>query len=479
MALLIYAVIIVMLIVEFMLVAYFNTTFYPTMFNILTEASPSECLEFIATYFNIESLLYILIILATTFFIIKTIPIIISKIPKKILFSFVIITSIIAVVRFGGGAYTFIRHRTGQSIPQYSSILRLVHSYYVYLQTTSENDRLISNLKSCKILENNARCNIMIVVIGESHSKYHSQIYGYNKPTMPKLNKRATNGELIIFTDVITPANGTSGSVRSIFSLSETATSRYSDYELFPYIFKQAGYYSLYADNQHLATISNNVIESKALSNEMFDKRNDSLFKYDMELFEWVKTQQGPEKNHLIILKIQGQHYTYEYRFPKEWAFFCASDYDHTGLSQDKKQILAHYDNATIYNDYFIDSIISYFEKDNAVLVYMSDHGEEIYDYRDYIGHGGRPSQLKYQIEIPFFIWMSDSYKKYNSQIATNIQQNSDKPYSTDDVAHLLLDMAGIKTTQFAPTRSIANNAFYPKDKRIVMNSIIYEDIKK
>lgn len=46
------------------------------------------------------------------------------------------------------------------------------------------------------------------------------------------------------------------------------------------------------------------------------------------------------------------------------------------------RQAIAEYDNATCYNDALIGEVISHYRHANAVIVYLSDHGEETYDWR-------------------------------------------------------------------------------------------------
>ena len=41
---------------------------------------------------------------------------------------------------------------------------------------------------------------------------------------------------------------------------------------------------------------------------------------------------------------------------------------------------MAHYDNATRWNDEVINRILRNFANEDAVVVYFSDHGEEVYD---------------------------------------------------------------------------------------------------
>ena len=60
-----------------------------------------------------------------------------------------------------------------------------------------------------------------------------------------------------------------------------------------------------------------------------------------------------------------------------------------------------------------VNEIINKFKDENAAVIYFSNHGEEIYEERDYMGHGGTTPYLKYQVEIPFMIWMSQSYKDF------------------------------------------------------------------
>lgn len=138
--------------------------------------------------------------------------------------------------------------------------------------------------------------------------------------------------------------------------------------------------------------------------------------------------------------------------------------------------MVADYDNSTLYNDSVINAIISSFEDDNAVIFYFSDHGEEVYDARDYMGHGGTSPCLHYQVEIPFMIWMSEKYKSAHPTIVENLRTNREKPYTTDDVAHTILDMAGISCPQFVPQRSIANDNFTPRKHRTVNKTLIYEE---
>lgn len=206
----------------------------------------------------------------------------------------------------------------------------------------------------------------------------------------------------------------------------------------------------------------------------MYDYRNTITYQYDEKILDCLNVDESVHSNQLLVIKLKGQHYTYANTFPESYNHFVVSDYNHLDWSDNIRQVIADYDNSTLYNDYVVNSIIEKFKEDNAVIIYFSDHGEEVYDAREYMGHGGTTPFLNYQVEIPFMIWVSDSYKENNPMEVDNLMKHKDEPYITDDVSHTILDLAGIYCNQFVAQRSIANGAFIPREKRMVNKSIEY-----
>ena len=118
----------------------------------------------------------------------------------------------------------------------------------------------------------------------------------------------------------------------------------------------------------------------------------------------------------LVVFHLMGQHVSYSDRYPKEEARFTDRD---------------------------------------AIAVYLSDHGEEVYDYRDFFCRSHdlplTPEVCKYQFEIPFMIWMSDTYRRNRPDVAAQVAGALDRPFSADDLSHLLLDLAGIRCRWYDP----------------------------
>lgn len=471
-----YSVIALITFIDVFLYVNFGIVIDETVFSILEGTNIDECKDFIQTYANWKTFLAIALLsafYALTFYLTSFI----NKTQTTYIGAVVLILLICSVAKLSSSVYTTVRYGFGGHLAAYSTYSRIARSCVVYTNITKETDRLIDNLQKWQaedLKQTTVECDKMAVIIGESYSRYHSQLYGYDKDTSPLLMEKVQSGDLIVYTDVITPINDTERAFRAIYSLGEYYSDVYSDCLLFPYVFKQAGYYTVNIDNMDLASSTNRVKDSEKLSELMFDFRNSEVGEYDEEILEWLDVDDCEHPKQLFVIKLLGQHYDYADQFPDSWARYDAKDYDRADLPENKVQLIADYDNATIYNDFVVNSIIDHFKDDKAVVLYFSDHGEEVYDERDYMGHGGTTPFLNYQFDIPFMIWMSDSYKESNVMQVQKLVAHKDCSYTIDDVSHTILDMAGISCSQLVPERSLANEAFEPRAERVILRSLVY-----
>ena len=142
--------------------------------------------------------------------------------------------------------------------------------------------------------------------------------------------------------------------------------------------------------------------------------------------------------------------------------------------------MVAHYDNSTLYNDFVVDSIIRKYEDKNCIVVYFSDHGEEIYEIDDFMGHGNaaqRPTIL-YQVQVPFMIWTSDKFRANYPDVVKRIEDSKHKPLNTKILPHFLFEVARIDTKYFCPELSFINDKFDASTPRIILGSINYDEVK-
>lgn len=377
----------------------------------------------------------------------------------------------------------------------YLPVYRLVFSIFANHLASQQIDRLIEakgnvRVDSCAFTTPN-----IVLIIGESMGRHHSQQYGYFMKTTPRQVEREKSGRLIPFSDVVSPWNLTSFVFKNIFSLHVIGQKgEWCDYPLFPQIFRKAGYHVSFITNQFLPQAKEAVYDFSGgfflnhpeLSEAMFDTRNTKLHKFDEGLLEdYDKTLSQKNKEHnLIIFHLIGQHVSYKLRYPKDRHHFNANDYaeKRSDLIKKHRFMLAHYDNAVLYNDSIVDQIIRRFENQEAVVIYMPDHGEECYeDNRGFIcrNHSAAIDYdlAHYEFEVPFWIYCSPKFAAKHPDTVQKIRKAKDKRFMTDALPYLLLHLAGINTKYYRAEYDVLSPEYNELRPRILKNKTNYDDL--
>lgn len=336
---------------------------------------------------------------------------------------------------------------------------RFLISCYTFSRSADElagikHSTLAAEIDSCSF-----RSPHIVLVIGESYNKYHSSLYGYRLPTAGLQQKRKDNGELFPFTDVVTPWNITSSVFLNMFSLWDcNSRNPVTDYPLFPYLFRKSGYEVSFFTNQYsvkglrkgsTSQTGHFFLSDREFSKSLFSFRNDKSAQYDLELIDQVLSYKNKHTQDysLDIIHLIGQHFDYSMRYPRSQSSFTIGDYSEIPIDDVAKQTVLHYDNATKYNDIVLDGILSLYEDEDAVVIFVSDHGEEVYDDLPVQGRlfqDPTALQAKNEYEVPMWIWCSDSYRNNRPDIVEAIRVSTDKPFLTDRMPQMLLWLAGI-----------------------------------
>jgi hypothetical protein len=329
----------------------------------------------------------------------------------------------------------------------------------------------------------------VVVVIGESYNKHHAGIYGYNLATTPHLNREQQQGNLVVFNDVISPYNTTSITLKNVLSCNTMSQDEpWWQHPMFPALFKTAGYEVLLWDNQtsfkRNATFSfslNSVMYNSKIMKASYDALNKRTFRYDHQLVDdfFKAWDSKPHKSHRLgILHLMGQHIAYDSRYPHGSTFnrFNASHIKRNEpyLNESRKHTIAQYDNATRYNDAVMSKIFDHYRGSNTVVLYFSDHGEEVYDYRAYMGRDHNPKKtaqlLHYQNEIPFMLWFSPQYQKLHPQAVQQARRATSRPFCNDVVSNILFNIGEINTPHYAPQHDPLNPHFKPSKRPVYGN---------
>lgn len=334
---------------------------------------------------------------------------------------------------------------------------RLLLALGCNIRQTARVNQLISINERIKETNcNRKECDI-VLIIGESYNKYHSQLYGYELCTTPFQVKRYNDGELIVFKNATTTSNLTAQAVKQMLA-NHTSADNESWWTVpwFPAIFRKAGYKTCFFSNQqsdigvtNLAQYNiGSIMQNPILKNQLFDYTNQQRYNYDEGLLEELK--HSPYLNSdkcLYVFHLMGQHFSYKNRYPKSRKKFFNNDYNRNDLSEAEVAYVAQYDNAIAYNDSVVDAIICHFNSKNAAVLYLSDHGEEIFDDLHVMGRTFSEINIysyRNEFEIPFWIWFSESYRHENKTVIADIKEKSKMPFRSDGLSKIILQLAGI-----------------------------------
>ena len=506
----------------------FQSTLNPSMLLLVGETDEREASEFFSSYFTSDLifssvgllLLVMLIHILTTFLKkVKLSPAISYKVTvaKHIInHSYHILGGVCLV--FLGWAIESSAHNKKEMVQMFSldtigsvehelttsdcaqfylPVYRLAFSIFSNELASQQVDRLIEAKDKMSVDSCSFKSPNIVLIIGESYGKLHSQQYGYFMPTTPRQIKREKSGLLVPFSDVVAPWNLTSFVFKNVFSLHVVGEKgEWCDYPLFPSLFRKAGYHVTFITNQFLPKAKQAVYDFSGgfflnhpeLSEAMFDSRNQQLYRFDRGLLDdYDKNQQQHNTDHnLIIFHLLGQHVKYNQRFPSDRRHFKAEDYEKKRADLDGKQrnVLADYDNAVLYNDSIVDAIISRFEDKEAIIIYMPDHGEECYEgNRGFIcrNHSAAIDYdlAHYEFEIPFWIFCSYKYAAKHPDIYKEIIGAKNRRFMTDALPHMLLYLAGIHTKNYHAEYNILSPQYNEMRPRILKNTTDYDKLTR
>lgn len=441
-------------VIELFLLKIFKTKINSSIIQILLETNKNEAFEFINVYFSIKQglififgLFFIIILLK---FIYKKIDIFDTIFRYKILKIIFIIYPIIKIFDITSDLEIF-------------NLERIYSSTKLSMQSIKDYQNITSNLNKnqVKILQNNSQIENIVFIIGESTARNHMSLYGYEKETNPLLKKLEKEGKLYKFTDVISPHSHTIPTLKKILTFYNYESSKnWFEYNNIIDIMKKSNYKTYWFSNQESSGMYGNIAVAFGkrsdiiVFNKKYDSSQELLETYDEQIVD-KSLKYILDENNFIVYHLLGTHSKYSNRYPEKFEY----------LKNNNKKI-SSYDNAVLYNDYVVNKIISNFKDEESIIIYISDHGEEVYDFREFVGHS-ETNGSRYMVEIPFLIYTSDKFKEKYPEIVKRIEKSLNNPYMTDDLIHTILDIAGIKTPEFDETRSVINEQFNANRKRV------------
>lgn len=215
--------------------------------------------------------------------------------------------------------------------------------------------------------------------------------------------------------------------------------------------FREAGYATAFVSNQKRNHAYIDFLAAEADTTIYInDGQSGDGYRYDNDLVPYVRRLLAHGGRQLIVLHTYGQHFEYDARYPRSAARFLPDTGD-GGL-------LNAYRNASLNYDAMLCALASLLESRTAALLYTSDHGENLLDDSRQIFLHAAPIPTYYDIHVPLFVWLSDSYRAAYPSEAGAVKANSRTLAVTSrSVFHTMLHLAGISTRHRADTLALSS----------------------
>ena len=441
------------------------------------ESNANEASEYLAQYFSMKLVLIALAYTAVAIFLWTRLRPVYIPSPWRFLISFALLYGLILHPLATG---TLIKHKPFEkSLDSLASRMepaapwQFISGYYQYQrQLTSLNNLLNENnalppLANFKDSSGDAP-RTLVLVIGESTQRGRMSLYGYPRETTPQLDAlHKTDPNLTVFNNVVTSRPYTIEILQQALTFAnEKQPDLYLTRPSLMNMMKQAGYKTFWITNQQTMTARNTMLTvfSKQTDKQFYmnQQRTQSAREYDSNVlapFKEVMADPAPKK--FIIVHLLGTHIKYKFRYPEnEGKFDGNTDHLPPGLSEEERESYNDYDNANLYNDKVVATLIKDYKAadPNGFLLYLSDHGEEVYDTPPHKTQGrNEDSPTRHMYTVPFLLWTSE---KWQAAHPRDFSQYVDRKYSSSELIHTWSDLARLSYEGYDPTRSVVNPQF-------------------
>lgn len=321
---------------------------------------------------------------------------------------------------------------------------------------------------------------LYILVIGEAARSCHFALNGYARPTTPRLSGRSN---LVSFPNIYAQAGTTEQSVPHMISrLPVTRNAEVHTEKILPEAFQEAGFRTAWLTNQSRILHLQRVLETADVRFET-GKDMSVTGNYDEYLLAPLQKVIGNGGKQFVVVHTMGSHWRYDTRYPSAFSRFTPDLGDDFRLNMispaNRTRLVNAYDNTILYTDFFLDSLLTMVSQLHipSVVMYMSDHGENLYDDERRLVLHGNYSAGKWLFHVPFIVWYSDEYAALHPEKTQQLQAHADCCDNSSTLFPSLMDAAGLHyindTTgsTVVRTRSIFSSGYCPPDTLFVMTA--------
>lgn len=401
--------------------------------GIIMGTNAGEAKEFIGMYMTPKVLAFILIVLAlcAVFFVLRKW---IAKLGSAIwwICASLLVVSIVFV------SCNKLAHNQLESSRWDSVFVCKAHLFMTYDRPVD----LTEYRTSPKVSISGKRPKDVVIIIGESVSRSHFSLYGYEKKTTPHLEIMYEKDSLICFKDAQSAYVSTANSFKRMMNKPAPEGKKwYESATVFDYL-KAGGYHTEWISNQSSSGMIDNVVASYANladTARWVGAKGLGVQKKDFdellipELADAVRASK--DSLNFYFVHMMGCHESFYQRYPASYSIFSEDDYPERPESQ--RTMVSQYDNALLYGDMVIASLMDVMKNEESVVMFFPDHGLDVYESdASYIGHArvGDETSMNYGRSIPLVIYASSAYRGGFPDDYSELQVKADQAFNTENL---------------------------------------------
>ena len=280
---------------------------------------------------------------------------------------------------------------------------------------------------------------VFVLVIGESVRADHVPSGGYHRNTMPRVSKEPG---VCFFTRMYSYAASTYDSVAAILSgmMKQGDTPQVTSYAG---ILKHHGFEGrLYSENTMNITDSKRF--SVILGQYMTSCTSCRGPIEDISARIVREIDSCSARRQFVVIENGTGHFPYINEDKYDVYHPCNTNWFVPAPDNKRELLVNDYDNCLISVDTFLAGIIDGVRHRNAVMLYVSDHGQLLYDNGKLL-HGDPENPI---LRHPAaFVWFSDEYKRRYPEVVADMESVRNKPVIHGQVYATVLKLAGIEST--------------------------------
>jgi glucan phosphoethanolaminetransferase (alkaline phosphatase superfamily) len=324
--------------------------------------------------------------------------------------------------------------------------------YYVTKQYFSEKETALTERRA---FPENTACPdndlTVVFVIGETLRADHLGLNGYARQTTPLLAQE----DVLSFSNIYSEYTYTNPSVAHILSPADSLhpEAAYTE-RSFVDLFKRCGFRSAWLANQERA--KSYVYFMNECDTLIYIHADKSPYVFD----KWVDGDMLPTFDALLaandlpklfILHSIGSHWYYNSHYTEDMEQFTPVIKSRIMTSNTDEEMINSYDNTVLYTDYFLHQLINRLRSKNAILLYLSDHGESLGENNVWLHAADTPPMHR----PACLIWTSPAYKAAYPEKYAALERNRGNYYRSDFLFPTIVEAAGIQNPAVDSTLSL------------------------